>query len=408
MSYMVTPIFDVDEILNLDQEWKYLDKLAAERDYYLSYDWYYPLITGCSAVPKNPVVFVCRYKGMIEGLIPCYLEKRKGRIFKRKTLGLYGNVYSPKRGFLVRQGKEVTVIRAFVNYLLNEFASEWDTIDFRALSLRDRLICEFLEILKAENLVMKKETEFDNVRTFLTEKRSEDFFRSLSKKLRQNIRTGINKLKKSGTVVIWLVKSDDQHVEAAIDDYYSVYGQSWKAPEIDPNFHRVLGKYLSHKRKLRLFILYYKKDGSNSNSCPAIDDISSEIYEGPSRPSGGFVPIAANYFIVSDRQAYYLKTAYHEDYKMLSPGTVLFWFCVRYLIDNDECLFIDHQQGVEEYKLKWGDIFDTRIRFQAANPNSLAGRLEVSIETQAIPLVNKIKSRLKRVLDPFKSNVNLT
>src|SRR5207253_11183382 len=81
-----------------------------------------------------------------------------------------------------------------------------------------------------------------------------------------------------------------------------------------------------------------------------------------------------------------LKTAYREAFPQFSAGTVLFWFAAQYLLRNDAIREIDHQIGVEEYKLRWaGRVRGQRHVFHAFNPYSVRAALERWVERYAAP-----------------------
>ncbi len=394
MSYSVTTIDDPEKFLGLCEEWNSLHDNATEQDYYFSHDWFYPLLTASTALPAGKlVVFICRQKGELQGLLPCFLVREKKRFFKVNTLGLYGNLYTPRRGAVVRKGVEREVVEAFVDYWCNEFTTEWDLIDFGNLSKKDHVVSVLTDVLAQRKIDVLFDVQFDNVKTYLGHKGGEEFFSSLGKKLRQNIRTGINKFCKKGSMLIWLVQDATQDIDAAIEDYYQIYNESWKKEERDPDFHGNLARYLATKEKLRLFVLYYRdgkdeQDGHVNN----IATINDGIYTGVTPPGKDYLPVAANYFVVDNRIAYYLKTAYREKYRNFSAGTVLFWFAARHFLEIDHCSIIDHQKGKEAYKLKWGDVYETRYRLQTANPASFIGQSEMWLTNNLLPLLRTIKT----------------
>ncbi len=398
MSYFVTSINDTEKFLELCEEWNSLYKASVEQDFYFTHDWFYPLLNACSSLPDGELtVFVFRRGGKLCGLMPCCLVNRKKRFFTVNTLELYGNVYTPRRGAIVRKGEEQAVVNAFVDYLCNDFVAEWDVIEFLDLSKKDNVIRLLIEALVQKKIKVTLHAQFENVRTYLGNNGWENFFTSLGKKLRQNIRTGVNKFHKNGSIVVWMVDNEHQDVDSALNDYYQVYGESWKQQEIDPNFHRKLATYLTAKNKLRLFILYYREGESEQKEFPySISSIKDGLYVGKIPPGNGYLPIAANYFVVDGSVAYYLKTAYHGKFSKFSSGTVLFWFSTKYFIETDHCSIIDHQKGKEEYKLKWGDVYETRYLLKAANQNSRVGKAEMWINNSFLPLVKKIRNFCKK------------
>ncbi len=108
----------------------------------------------------------------------------------------------------------------------------------------------------------------------------------------------------------------------------------------------------------------------------------------------GYLPIATSFYAVNGAYACLLKTAYREDHKSYSSGTVLSWFAVKWLLDMDRSAVIDFQKESDAYKFKWGRVKDTHILFQMAMPGNFRAMTEIWLEKNIIPLLRKIKQRL--------------
>ena len=169
MSLLVSTIKNKDEFLALYKEWVLLHEEASEKDFYFTYDWYCPLLRGCKYRPGQLVVFTFRYGGILQGLIPCYLKNTRGRFLPIKTLGLYGNIYSARRGATIRKGYENLVINAFVDYLCNDFKYKWDIIEFSDLSQNDKIVCTLYDILSKRRMKPVFQKQYENVRTYYKE-----------------------------------------------------------------------------------------------------------------------------------------------------------------------------------------------------------------------------------------------
>jgi CelD/BcsL family acetyltransferase involved in cellulose biosynthesis len=107
--------------------------------------------------------------------------------------------------------------------------------------------------------------------------------------------------------------------------YYDVYKRSWKKGEsIGPTFHRDFAKLAAEKGWLRLGFLFLNN-----------------------------LPIAAQFRIVSNGLAYFLKTSYDQNYRSFAPGIILLSKMIPYLLDNDKVTEIDYGSGDESYKGNW-------------------------------------------------------
>jgi hypothetical protein len=133
-------------------------------------------------------------------------------------------------------------------------------------------------------------------------------------------------------------------LENAIAQFVAVYNSSWKQVEPYPDFIPHLLRLSSSRGWLRLGIASY-------------DD----------------KPVASQVWLVSEGTAYIFKLAYHEDFKQLSPGTVLTAFMMEYVIDKDGVSRIDYLTGDDDYKRNWMSIRRERHGIAAYNPRTLGG-----------------------------------
>lgn len=136
----------------------------------------------------------------------------------------------------------------------------------------------------------------------------------------------------------------DRFDPAAWAEYESVYAASWKPEEGAPAFLRALAEQEGAAGTLRLGIA--RKDGE---------------------------ALAAQLWLVENKEATIHKLAYREDAKALSPGTVLSMAMFRRALDEDRVALIDYGTGDEPYKADWMDERRTLWRVRAYNRRTLRG-----------------------------------
>lgn len=389
-----------EELAQLGDEWRKLTANSANQDFYLTYDWFYSVTSFSRTLPGSLCVFVVLRGKELQAIIPCMLVEKKLRFFRVRILKLLGNIYSPLLGAVVLKNKESAVAEWFVDFLLTNFSRQWDLLDFQALSPHDEFIECFLAAMTHKGVRSLKTDQFPNVRTDFSRYNSiADFYNSLSKNMRRNIRKRINKLNQTGVFDIRLVQAEEDHLSTAISHYRQIYNASWKEPEQDPYFHGRLARYLARKGKLRLFILYYRKHEEGSLG-RAAEHYRFSSWKDRIDGSAGCLPenldpICALFALVHQKKAYGLKTAYVERYKNLSPSTVLYWFAMRYFMEEDSCILMDRQRGGQGFKFRWlGEVYETRFRFQAANPRSFSAALELCSQSTLGPAYRKLKQKI--------------
>ena len=146
-------------------------------------------------------------------------------------------------------------------------------------------------------------------------------------------------------------------------DYEAVYAASWKPGEGSPAFLRALAEQEGAAGTLRLGIA--RKDGE---------------------------AVAAQLWLVENKEATIHKLAYRDDAKALSPGTVLSMAMFRHVLDRDKVSRIDYGTGDEPYKADWMDERRTLWRLTAYNRRTLRG-LAGAARAAASSLVRRSRSR---------------
>jgi Acetyltransferase (GNAT) domain len=164
-----------------------------------------------------------------------------------------------------------------------------------------------------------------------------DYWASRPSQLRN---TAKRKAKKSDidTVVMTAFDAD------AWAGYEAVYGASWKSEEGAAAFLREMAEAEGLAGSLRLGIA--RHDGQI---------------------------IAAQFWTVNDNVAYIHKLAHNEDFRELSPGTILSAAMFRHVIDNDKVSVIDFGTGNDAYKADWMDRSDPLDTIRLFKKTSLSG-----------------------------------
>ena len=165
--------------------------------------------------------------------------------------------------------------------------------------------------------------------------------------LRETIRRKGNASGRDGRVRIEVVRSPDR-LGPAIAAYEDVYRRSWKAPEPAPRFTAALLPPAAAAGVLRLGVMWVEEQ-----------------------------PVAAQYWTVADGTATVLKLAHDDEWRSVSPGTVLTAHMVRGLL-AEGVGELDFGRGDDEYKASWAGLRRPRIGLLLANPREPAGMLALA------------------------------
>lgn len=163
-------------------------------------------------------------------------------------------------------------------------------------------------------------------------------------------------------------------LEESIEQFVAVYNKSWKQEEPYLDFIPNLLQLSARRGWLRLGIASYDN-----------------------------VPVASQIWLVWENTAYIFKLAYHEEFKQLSPGTILTAYMMEHVIDKDAVSRIDFLSGDDDYKEDWMSTRRERFGIAAYNPLSLRGTV-LLIGHILKSLVKKIRSGTSTSAHPSDNN----
>ena len=380
-------ITSMEDFLSLRQDWERIRSVNGEDNFYYSFDWY-EAVCRFGAAPYCSLFILCiRDECGIVAILPCWIVKKKPRFIIHNSLEFIGNIYSASRGGMVLKGKETAVATAAVNFMLSK-RKLWDIAYLEGLPSRDPLLSSLERTFEKKAVITRKVEQYANIIVNVEPGQcAEDYWNSRKGKFRHHIRRYLSRLNREGKAKILLTCNPAQPLSAAMDHYEDIYRCSWKEAECDPLFHRNLASYLLPKGKLRLFTLYFKP-GAPERS----DDEFLPVCKGDATQyaSEGYIPIATAYCVVHGAYAGILKTAYSQDYAGYSPGTLLSWHVIQWLLDRDKTFVIDFQRDGDAYKYKWGRFRDMHLLLKVASPSSPSAMIETLGEKILIPALRRI------------------
>jgi hypothetical protein len=306
-------------------------------------------------------LFTFSEKDKIFAIAPFVLKNEKYRGLRVRKLELMGNTYSPIRSFIfdpTAHQQPSRTVEAFFSALCAGRDVSWDILDLSSLPEESG----FFEC--ARNYLTEYKYPFSEYPCFGDWYQdgiacaADAYVSRLPEKIRKDFQYCKRRLEREGRLEFRVVTSTE-HLEDYLDMYYGVYGRSWQKQErIGPTFHRDLAGMAARKGWLRLAFLFH-------------DD----------------VPLAAQFWIVSGRTAYILKTVYDQHYKKYSPGKVLTSEMFRHVIDVDGVSVIDYVQGDEDYKKDWTPKRRERRGILVYNA-TVRGRCLSFVDGTIIPFVN--------------------
>jgi len=163
--------------------------------------------------------------------------------------------------------------------------------------------------------------------------------------LRQTIRRRTAKLSADPQVRLCMLCTQSE-IGPGIAAFESIYQRSWKQPEPYPRFNAACIELAARQGVLRLALL-----------------------------SHGEVAVAVQLWVVCGGQAQVLKLAHDEQYRAMSPGTVLTAWVIRHLLEHDCVSTLDFGRGDDPYKQGWASQRRMRVGLLLVSPWTASGLL---------------------------------
>jgi hypothetical protein len=229
---------------------------------------------------------------------------------------------------------------------IGKYCRQWPVTRFEALDPDWAGIGMLRRSLASAGLASRTFAHFGNWYEPITTRSWGTYLQARPGALRETIRRRTGAATRAGTRVE--IAREGPALAAALSAFEAVYRRSWKQPEPFPKFNDTLIGALVQTRLLRISIVW-------------MDDR----------------PIAAQYWSVVDGSATILKLAHDEQFKALSPGTVLTAATIRELIEIDQVTELDFGRGDDPYKRGWASLRRPRIGLLGIDPRTPAGFREL-------------------------------
>ena len=136
------------------------------------------------------------------------------------------------------------------------------------------------------------------------------------------------------------------------DAYETIYAESWKPTEDEPDLLRRFAEAEGAAGRIRLGVA--RADST---------------------------PVAAQFWTVENGTAYIHKLAHLESAKPISPGTTLSAALFEHVIDRDKVDLVDFGTGSDAYKADWMEEVRPRYRLDALDPGQPAAWIPLAKRT---------------------------
>lgn len=362
MNYFVTKLDNGFGTIN--SQWNECVRFGVKDRFFLRHEWFENYINEVRNYQELLVVGLY-INEEIKGYFPGCIKKQHVHRLPFRSLSFISNYYSPYCAPVVKIDAGSDLHSTYLDLIQGviENNNRWDIIMLEDLPDEHGEYSNMKCALQEAGLSL---VDYDTSYNWYLKCKGmgyEDFLASRGRRRRETWRRKRRKLETRDDITVEIVKTPGESLEMAIRDYYAIYAGSWKIPEPFPNFHKKFMRIAAENGWLRLGVI-------------RIDSI----------------PVAAQLWIVYNGVASIVKLAYDENYKKLSPGTVLTLVLMEHVLNDEEVEEVDFLSGNDPYKKDWMSDCRFRRTILAYNNKTIKGKFLQFFDQNIYPLLKIINS----------------
>ncbi len=331
---------------DLPQAYDGLMDAAGRANLYFGRPWFRNLIETTTDAGDELLLFgVADDDGRARAL---FIARRKpgNGFFGTRTVETFANFYTMLAGPIVRPDEErlVDTLGALIRTIREE-CPDGSILSLPSMDPDSPVFAALLTALSSEGFQTATEFGFGNWYEPTGGIGYAAYHDSLSSRTRNTIRRRTQKLEREHDVR-YLLTDGSHDFDEALAAYRQIYDNSWKIPEAYPDFIEGFLNACAEIGALRLGILF-------------VDD----------------TPAAAQIWTVHNGEATIYKLAYDENFRNLSPGSVLTAKIMKDVLDRDRPREVDYGFGDDPYKKEWTRHRRERVTLRAFRTAKPAGAL---------------------------------
>lgn len=303
-------------------------------------------------------VLIAESGGKLQALMPLFRGTKTIHSLRCRTLSPVTELYSGRCGFLLAEPR-AELLKALLDALRAELP-DWDVFVFTLVkdSVSEKLLepCLGQQELRIENIANQKSPYIALDRPW------EEYFASLPRKFRWNLKNFEKKMNSSGAVVhrVYEHGSDLEQFRLAVQEiekgsWKEGAGTSMTANLIQETFHASLMHPAAQAGFFSGHVLEFRGE-----------------------------PVSYVWGLVFENIFYDFKESYKSAYRDFGPGHVLKFSLMQQLFSR-RIAFFDYMGACEEYKLRWTDKTYERVTYALYNK---------TLRAKAAALAGKIRRRI--------------
>ena len=335
---------------------------AGAASYFQSLPWYENLLSNAFPNDTKLRLYGVESEGNTPtalGLFFAQASEKSGLLGWSPVLDELSNFYSLNAGPVIsQQAENLPEILDCLVGAITEDRPSWSSIGFGPIDAASPVYQQLAQQLEHHGLVVESYFRHGNWYEDVAGLTFEKYMAKLGKNAKEALRKS-RKLDREHDV-LWTLTTEPGDLAVALEHYNKVYENSWKEPEMYPDF---IPRLMAH---------------TASTGCLRLANL---IIDGE--------PAATQLIVLSGKNAVMLKTAYISKFERYSIGTTVMVRLLEKIVRSDNIDRIDLGAGDEPYKAHWATQRQERWGLLAYNPRTATGLSKV------------IELHARRVAKPF-------
>lgn len=308
-----------------------------------SVEWFKLLARTAMDEGQSPRLYALEEDGNFVAAI--YMSTRNNVVsaIQTREISSFSNFYTMNFSPVFAAGVERSDALAEIFAFMHQERPRWDVIRIAPLDEDDGTLALVADALKKAGFLTRPYFEFGNWYEPVVDGGFDEFAAARPSRLRNTWRRRSRKLEREHQTD-FVITTNEANTAPALAAYEKIYAESWKEPELYPDFIPALISTTARAGLLRMGTFY-------------VDD----------------EPAASQIWLIDGHRAVIYKLAYDEKFRDLSVGTVLTMKMAEHAIEVDKVQEIDYGSGDDSYKKEWMSKRRERKGVIACNPSTIKG-----------------------------------
>ncbi len=357
-------IRDFDQFLKLHQPWNELVTQCEIDHAFMKHEWFECWIENLGN-PRSLAITTAWLDGQLLGVAPFQVSREKFKGLPARVLGFLSSGISPRCNFIMHDSIDS---EDFFDYIFE--TRDWDLIITKDIDANLKTTQTYLKYLDSNGKI-KYSTETGRVSPFMqTESGWDDYWKTLSKSLRSNLKRRMNGLKKMESYESIKITGYDDFAKI-IDQLVETSAKSWKGK---------IGTDLKSTPELLSFYIDFSRKASKVGLFELwILKINDQI-------------AAFDYYLKGKNSLSLIRTDFDPVFAFYSPGNVLKLSILKEIFERNGIWEYDMGGQAVNYKTKWANRLREHLIITAGN-SSLYGNFLMFGKTKILPFIKKLRSK---------------